>query len=471
VTTSQSLSSRLIAYTRPLGDITPLQFLRAVSGEGRVFWQRGQYSSAYAGAGAAVIVRGSGASRFDDVRAQIEDIFRTMVCDTTAPQDIQPRFFGGFAFELDGAQETLWASFGSAQMILPRLTLTRAGGYSWLTICDYGAGRDDARLNSLKDEFAAVSHRLGQVAQDVLPTHASDLRPLVCQQEWAQMIADGLAEIRAGSLRKIVLARPLDVVMNGDVDPLAALIALEKSYPTAYRFMIQPESGSVFFGASPELLARVEGGGLHTHALAGSAPRGETPEEDDRIAANLLSSVKDRHEQGLVVEWLRDVLTPLSRTLEIPAEPVVTKLKHIQHLFTPVQAQLRDRTHLLQVIERLHPTPALGGEPQRASQEAISRIEHFPRGWYGAPVGWVDSQGNGEFAVAIRSAVAHLNHARLYAGAGIVEGSDAEREWVETGVKFKPMLDALNIRMSDWEVDSQLPGPVDCLTLMEQVSP
>jgi menaquinone-specific isochorismate synthase len=440
------MTARLVAYTRALGDVLPQDFLRHFAGEVRVFWQRGQYSSAYAGAGAAVTIRASGARRFDDARAEVTRVMATLAIDTNAPSEVRPRFFGGFAFEDAAKLDALWQPFGSALLILPRYLLTRVGGYSWLTICDYDETDPKERLSAFEAEFRQIAERLRQPCQPPALPKAFDARELVGIDEWREMMRQGVGMIRSGALRKIVLARALEATFDAQLDPVAALGALERNSPTAFRFLFEPEPGAVFFGATPELLVRLEGGGLATHALAGSAPRGVTPDEDDRLASDLLTSAKDRHEHALVVDWLRATLTPLSRTLEAPEQPVVTKLKHIQHLFTPVQAQLRDRAHLLQVIERLHPTPALGGDPQGESRDAIGGIERLPRGWYGAPVGWLDAQGEGEFAVAIRSAVGQGAQVRLYAGAGIVADSDADREWAETGIKFKPLMGALDIQ-------------------------
>ncbi len=447
-------SKHLIAYTRALPDVTPQSFLAHYGGEARTFWQRGQYASAYAGVGSAVTLRAQGSDRFARLRAQVGEVFSGHQHDSSAPADVRPRFFGGAAFEADGADNRLWGGFGSAQMILPRYLLTRSGGYSWLTICDMSVSENRVDTAHLDAEFAAVVERIQQECDESPISTPLKLHELTDHVAWRDMVAEGVGKIRAGELRKIVLSRALEAEMNHPINAVAALVALEKSYPTAFRFMIEPEAGQVFFGASPELLARLEDGTLYTHALAGSAPRGEMPSDDDRIAAELLASSKDRHEHALVVDWLRAILTPISRTLDIPHQPVVTKLRNIQHLFTPVQAQLRDKTHLLDVIERLHPTPALGGDPQHESRAAIREIEPMPRGWYGAPVGWIDAHGDGEFAVAIRSALACESHVRFFAGAGIVADSDPDREWEETKIKFKPMLAALGVEY-DVQVDAQ----------------
>lgn len=442
----------LVALTRPVEYDSTLAFLRAHAGQPRLFWQRGQYATAYAGAGAAAVVSASGAERFDTIRDCMADLFNGLHHDTTAPAEVRPRLFGGFSFNDTLTDDALWQPFGAAQFILPRLLLTRMGGYSWLTACDYGVGDVADRVARLRETLTLTPSPSGRgTSEDSgkgLSLQEREFRgEVIDRPTWRAMLEAGIGMIRDGTLRKIVLARALDAALDTPVDALAALEALEKSYPTAWRFLFEPMPGAVFFGATPELLVRLEEGTLHTHALAGSTPRGATPGEDDQLAAGLLASNKDRHEHALVVDWLRESLTPISRTVEAAPTPTVVKLKNIQHLFTPLSAQLREQSSVLNIVQRLHPTPALGGSPQVAAQAAIAQIEPMERGWYGAPVGWVDAAGDGEFAVAIRSAVAADKHIRLYAGAGIVADSDPDKEWDETALKFKPMMEVTGIKL------------------------
>jgi menaquinone-specific isochorismate synthase len=396
----------------------------------------------------------------------VQVLFAEHVHDSDAPPEVLPRVFGGFAFRADDTDDAFWKPFGAGLFVLPRLLLTRMAGFHWLTVCDCAPDSPRAaRLAEARATFAAVQAEIDAQAQKhpgaqvgttqgssaaapPLPaaiSHAPTL--LMSRDQWRAMVERGIGMISAGRLRKIVLARAQEAARGeGCVDAWAALTALERQYPTAYRFLLRPPgSATAFFGATPELLVRLENGELHSHALAGSAPRGTTPDEDDRLGKALLTSTKDRHEHELVVNWLRASLAPISRALDIPPEPAVVMLRNIQHLFTPVHGQLRERQPVLRIVERLHPTPALGGDPQAEAVTAIAELEPTPRGWYGAPVGWVDSAGGGEFAVAIRSAVSAGARVRLYAGAGIMGDSDPDKEWDETALKFRPMMGALGL--------------------------
>jgi menaquinone-specific isochorismate synthase len=261
-------------------------------------------------------------------------------------------------------------------------------------------------------------------------------------EAWTQGIRTAQAHMDAGDLTKVVLARVAEIRFDGRVNIDAALDKLAAAYPETYRFLFEARPGHAFFGATPELLAKVDGQRVTTMGLAGSIRRGETPDDDARLAADLLASAKDRHEHQIVVDRMRQRLEPVSEALEI-GETGIMRLSNIQHLHTPISGTLRRGEGVLPVVAALHPTPALGGEPRETALRLIDELEPVPRGWYAAPVGWIDRQMDGEFGVAIRSAVVQDQRAWLYAGAGIVRESDPQKEWDETQLKFAPMLHAL----------------------------
>ena len=242
-----------------------------------------------------------------------------------------------------------------------------------------------------------------------------------------------------------MLSRTAELTFSDEPDVLRILTRMKRQYAHTYRFLIEPLPGHAFFGATPELLAELHNKHLKTAALAGSTPRGATPEADEALGRELLDSAKNRHEHAVVVDSIRESLTPVTSQLTIADAPVLMKLPNIQHLFTPIDAVLNERANILDVVERLHPTPALGGYPRSVALQAIEALESVSRGWYAAPVGWIDNRGNGVFVGAIRSAVTAGDRARLYAGVGVMADSDPDIEWNETGIKFKPMLSALGV--------------------------
>ena len=314
--------------------------------------------------------------------------------------------------------------------------MTRLDGETWLTICRRaGAG---VTLETLAAEARAV-----RPVDVSAPAGLSHLCDATSYDEWAAMVTGGVHEIRNEKMCKVVLARARAAQFDGALNPLHPLVTLNQNYPNTFRFLFAPYGQKTFLGATPELLARVERGELFSVALAGSVGRGKTPAEAEALAAELLSSTKDRHEHALVVGAIRHGLEPLTAQLDIPNVPGIRRLANIQHLETPIRGRLAAGYGALDVVAALHPTPALGGVPRQPALEFIAANEPTARGWYAAPIGWLDANGDGTFAVAIRSALLEGDRALLYAGAGIVDGSDPAKEWQETELKFKPLMDAL----------------------------
>jgi menaquinone-specific isochorismate synthase len=251
-----------------------------------------------------------------------------------------------------------------------------------------------------------------------------------------------LETIAAGELNKIVLARAKDLAADQTLHPLRMLNGLRQKFPDCYSFSFAQGRGPSFIGASPERLVRVSQGTLETEALAGSIRRGATASEDAALAGALLRSEKDRREHRAVLDDIIARLAPLGIVPEFSEQPQVRRLANVQHLDTPVRAVMPAGVHLLDVLAAMHPTPAVGGNPRGAALARIRELEGFPRGLYAGALGWLNTRGGGEFFVGIRSALVEGRTARVFAGAGIVEGSTPEKEFAETELKFKAMLDA-----------------------------
>ncbi len=255
-------------------------------------------------------------------------------------------------------------------------------------------------------------------------------------------VASVLEIIQSSHLSKIVLADTLDVSANHDFNLLQSLNNLRQLHPNCYIFSTSNGKGQNFIGASPERLISIHKQQLITDALAGSAPRGKTPIEDAANANNLVNSTKEKHEHKLVLDFITQHLSQLGLSPQVLA-PRLRQLSNIQHLWTPISAEVPNNIHPLQIVAKLHPTPAVAGAARGIACAEIRRYESFERGLYAAPLGWIDGEGNCEFIVGIRSALIDGNYARLYAGAGIVAGSDPEKEFAEVQLKLQALLKAL----------------------------
>ena len=256
--------------------------------------------------------------------------------------------------------------------------------------------------------------------------------------EWAHAVAVAVSRICAGALRKVVLARDVFATAAGPIDARVLLRRLAARYPDCFTF-----SCANLVGATPELLVRRRGSEVTALILGGTSPRGTQPAEDAALGAALLASAKNTEEHAYAVASVRDVLGPLCAELDIPSRPSLLKLANVHHLGTSVRGTLaRDRS-VLSLTGALHPPAAVCGTPAETALELIRELEHMERGRYAGPVGWVDAHGNGEFGIALRCAELDGRQARLFAGCGIVAGSDPIAEVAETEVKFLPMRQSL----------------------------
>jgi isochorismate synthase len=281
----------------------------------------------------------------------------------------------------------------------------------------------------------------------MIPDDSGDDAP--ARERWHAAIAEVLSAIEAGRIQKAVLARFLDLTLARRASPLASLRHLRKENRRAHVFYLEPTPGRTFLGAAPELLARLRGDSFEATAVAGSVPR-EVDLSADRVRVrHLLASAKDRAEHALTSEEMVEVLVPFLEEMEVEAEPRVLSLSRIHHLETTIRGRANPGEDILSLVEALHPTPAVCGRPRSEALALIRAAEPFERGWYAGPVGWFDADGDGDFVPALRSAVGDGRHWRLFAGAGIVSGSDSEAEWEETALKFEPALQAIRAGASD----------------------
>jgi isochorismate synthase len=269
------------------------------------------------------------------------------------------------------------------------------------------------------------------------------LREVPSSKDYVEAVDAAVRRIRSGRMRKVVLARTIQVESARELDPTLLAHRLRAVDPDAYTFAAPTDEG-VLVGASPELLVSRRGLEVRSNPLAGSAPRSGDKDEDRANAEALAGSAKDREEHAIVVDAVVETLSPLCADLTWDPEPVLHETPNVWHLSTRFRGVLRDPAPTaLDLVAALHPTPAVGGEPREAALESIAELEPFDRGRYAGAVGWVDADGDGEWAIALRCAELRGEQAVLYAGAGIVADSDPARELDETERKFRAFLDSL----------------------------
>lgn len=435
---------RLVWMRAPTGALNRLAACRI--GEHTVLWAPAfgaESATCVVGLGAARIVRAGGAQRLADARRGIERAFGERVHHRKAPakgpRGQWPRFWGGMSFVPGHDARGCWESFGEATFVLPRWSYVDEGDGGWL-----GAVYDPEK--EAPDALFAECRQLWRAMTEPAPprtpptTVAVERRESTSAAEWAALIDSIHAGIRSGSLHKVVAARRSTLRLSPAPDPAGVFQQLGELAPGCSRFALRIGERT-FLGATPERLVSRRGRRIDTDAIAGSAAA-----DVEHAAERLLASAKDRAEHEYVVAAIRDVLSPLCAELEVPAEPTVRRLRHVLHLQTPIRGVLAGDVHLLDLADRLHPTPAVGGVPTERALDWIARSERTERGWYASPIGWVDPNGDGELLVALRSALILEDRVHLYAGAGIVAGSEASSEYAETEMKLAGMRTALGVQ-------------------------
>jgi salicylate biosynthesis isochorismate synthase/menaquinone-specific isochorismate synthase len=389
-----------------------------------------------------VVSRGDG--RFADLRRDTTALISERL--SSEPSDLPagggPLWVGGMAFSGSARGAGTWASLPPALLTMPEVLLVRTGDRHLLTVCALAEGGDPAMI---RDRIGARIASLREVALPPLdPAPQSvEVRSARPPAAYEAAVSGAVGAIRAGRADKLVLAREVMVTTASAHSPGALFGALRDAFGGCFCFCAgTPEAA--FVGASPELLVRRSGGVAATVALAGSARRSADPAVDDHLGEQLLHSDKDLSEHRFVVHRIEQRLTPLSVWVEVAADPMVVKVANVQHLATPIHAQLAESHSVLELAELLHPTPAVGCEPSGPEGERmIAELEQLDRGWYAGPVGWMDAVEDGEFCVALRSALLRDRTAHLFAGAGIVADSDSAAELAETEIKLGALLPLL----------------------------
>jgi menaquinone-specific isochorismate synthase len=426
-----------------LPTLDPLVVLAELAAEYPHYFYWEQADRAVAAFGIAATRQFSGSDRFADAEAFVSQIAGQLSGETGS---VRPLLYCYFPF-FERAKTT--EPFDTSALCLPQWQIERRGDRCFLV----ANSPTSLPLEIFQRAIDNLVARLGRLVGTTIPDQPQPLweeAPEVCLET---QIRQALTDIEQQHLQKIVLAHSRQLTAPQAFSIPRSLANLRHHYPDCYTFAVSNGQGQCFLGASPERLLAVRGSHgetpgerqLTSDALAGSAPRGISPEVDRQLATALLSSIKEQHEHRLVRDFIVEKLQSLQLRPTWPGQPQLLRLTNIQHIWTPIQAALPPALSPLSVLAALHPTPAVAGLPQALACQKIQEYEQITRGLYAAPLGWLDLAGDGELVVGIRSALVDDRQAQLYAGAGIVAGSQAAQEVAEIQLKFQPLYRALSI--------------------------
>lgn len=436
--------TQFVSISIEIEPIDPLVVLQqfAKPDELNFYFENKGRGEAVAGIGAIAKLQVEGEKRFHNAQEFINSCLAKIISVGPINTAAGPHFFCSFSFFNENAQTNY--PFPAATVFLPRLQVARYSGRCVL-IANLVINAD-LNLEILLDDLLQNVQKI--ILSQYSLTIDSNYRQEFVKQDvtgvdsFKRSVLSSLESIHSNRLNKIVLAHALDVSSNAPFNLFQTLNNLRRLHPDCYIFSTSNGKGQNFIGASPERLISVYNQKLMIDALAGSAPRGKTAAEDADLANRLLSSEKEKREHQVVIDFITQRLYDLGMVPQL-LSPRLRQLSNIQHLWTPIQTKVPANVHPLEIVAELHPTPAVAGAARDIACAEIRRYEGFERGLYAAPLGWVDYLGNSEFVVGIRSALIDGDHARLYAGAGIVAGSDPDKELAEIQLKLQALLKAL----------------------------
>ncbi len=443
---------QIIRFVKELPILDPLTLLQQfdLTHQLNFYWENQQKEEAIAAIGAILKHRitDNHQDRFLQVKYLINHWQKRIIQGGKAPKFLtKSNFFCSFTFS-DVVSHHLYSPFASATVFLPSIQITKRQNKCFL-IQHFLVKKEtsfEALLASYYDQLWQGEQIQLNVTHYFEESHLEKkFSPHHIQQDlssFRQSVISALNSIEQNQFSKLVIAHSVDLTSPFPFPVVQSLKNLRKQYPNCYIFAVGNGRGSHFLGASPERLLSLQNHQLMTDAIAGSSPRGNTFEQDRQLGQKLLSNEKEKREHQAVITFIYQRLQQLGLTVKIHPTTLL-KLSNIQHLWTLLYSDCPPYLHALDIIAQLHPTPAVSGAPTAIACQEIQRYEPFDRSLYAAPIGWIDEQGNSEFVVGIRSALVTGNQARLYAGAGIVAGSNPDQEVTEIQLKLQAMLKTL----------------------------
>jgi menaquinone-specific isochorismate synthase len=431
------IEGKILRIEVPIPPVDPLSWLAQQQSDVKTYWADRQGRFTMAGIGTIDTIASdlpiSYSHIFDRLRQKLSSLFPKV------------RYYGGIGFSQDRWIDPSWKLFGNYRFVVPRFEIWTDGTETFFA-CNCLANLHSEKWDRELDLILAALNKLDFTQSEIaiaLPVQVDRL-DTPNRYEWSQNIDLALAKFADLQLEKIVLARKSTLTFTSDLQPQLLLLLLQPNNHPSYHFCFQIDATTAFIGTSPERLYSRHDRLLKTEAIAGTRHRGASTQSDMQLSEELRSSPKDIREHQLVVDNLQSILSQLCQSVKLDRTAAILKLNKVQHLYTQCQGVLTPDITDADILPQLHPTPAVGGVPRTPALKLIQELEPFERGWYAAPVGWVGAD-DAEFAVAIRSGLIDRNRLLLFAGAGIVTGSQSEEEWIEIENKIRHFTDLFTL--------------------------
>ena len=426
-------------------DLLPILTLPVDKNNFRFYWEQPSKGFSFAGLGSVIEFQDYEAVRSKIVYNNIKQVMSDAISISDSIL-VGPRIVGGYAFNQYKGDDNTWKDFPRTKFILPECLGSLTDDGSWLTISKMV--KPNEKLVYLEKQMIQRKNYYEKRLPVILPpisrveVDKSENKP--DQETYNKTINSILEKINPSILEKVVISRSKDVRIGKNFSCVSAIQVLRNAYPKCASFFFSLPNDMFFFGSTPERLIALKNGFIQTEALAGTIARGNSMEEDRILSNSLLMSKKEREEHNFVVEQIIRKLELKISNIKFSSNPEILRLKNVQHLKTPISGILKNNEHILELVDLLHPTSAVAGTPTDSAMNLITEMESHDRGWYSGPIGWIDRYGDGEFYVALRSALVNNEKAHVFAGGGIVSKSHPRKEWEETELKLQPIISALS---------------------------
>ncbi len=430
--------TQLISFAYPIQKINISSLVDNLTGD-YFYWNKPKLKEEFLGIFPLFEINEFGAERIEKTGSQINDLQNNFISNWQE-YNIRniPLVMGGIKFAPNQKSET-WKDFSDSDWFVPEVVLLRVKNNFFFVFNFFIKNNDRLEIKDKIENRINVISELLKISSGLTKQAGIKEKHSQPVEKWYSIINTALNKISKGELKKTVLSREVKLLLDKKPSLTKMLQKLSENYPGCYIFAFK-NNKSVFIGASPEKLVKISKKVLEIDALAGSVARGKTEAEDRELEEFLLHSEKNINEQTAVVTFIKDLLTKISADIRFTEEVAIRKLPNIQHLWTPITAELRNGYKLFDVLKALHPTPAICGTPWNVARDNILELEEHDRGLYSGNIGWFNFDGDGEFAVGIRSALVKENEIYAYAGCGIVKGSEPQSEFEESEIKLKPIL-------------------------------
>jgi len=435
----------LFSYSFKLNTLDVLPFINYKNEKDlRFFWQSPSENIGFFGLKAIWIKDFTSANAEFNIKNDLKSLFSKSV-SISDNKGIGPKIFGGHSFLNETNYDDTWENFPRCRYFLTECLVSCINNNTWLTISTFI--KPDSNQNLIYKKIIKQFNNFNQYISPNIYNNQeltiSKIKEETNNNIWNDMINSVIKEINSGVVQKVVLSRLKELHIKEKINLFPILKKLIEDYPECTTFMFDFSGQSIFLGCSPERLIKVKNGILNTEALAGTSPRSNDNKLDQSFSDKLITSSKENKEHNFVVKQIEEKLKSILKEVKINRTPEVVKLANVQHLKTKISGVLNEKKHILDLVKKFHPTPAVAGTPTSKAIEIINKYEKIDRGWYSGPIGWFDSDGEGEFNVALRSALIKNQTIFIYAGCGIINDSIPQNEWDESELKMMPIITSL----------------------------